>query len=102
MCTIKIECVLGPGKLNDGRLDTIYDSTRSSVIRKTLCLLIGAFCAFQKQKKQIIEKHCLLGKSNPFYFSYTFFFFTIPTYFLYELACIHLLVINQLYFLYFL
>jgi len=46
-------------------------------IRKTLCLLICALCAFcasHKQKKQIIEKHCLLGKSNPFYFSHTFFF----------------------------
>jgi hypothetical protein len=26
-----------------------------------------------KQKKQIVEKHSLLGKSNPFYFSHTFF-----------------------------
>jgi hypothetical protein len=42
-------------------------------IRKMLCLLICAFCASHKQKKQIIEKHCLLGKNNPFYFSHTFF-----------------------------
>jgi hypothetical protein len=66
-----------------------------------LCLLICAFCASHKQKKQIIEKHCLLGKNNPFYFSHTFFL-TITTYFLGELACMsHLLVINQLYFFYF-
>ena len=38
-------------------------------IRKTSYLLIRAFHAFSacgKQKKQIFEKHCLLGKSNPF------------------------------------
>jgi hypothetical protein len=40
-----------------------------------MCMLICASCAFcasHKQKKQIIEKHCLLGKSNPFCFSHAF------------------------------
>jgi hypothetical protein len=34
------------------------------------------FSAWGKQKKQILEKHHLLGKSNPLYFFCTFFSFS--------------------------
>ena len=67
-----------------------------------LSLLICAFCASHKQKKQIIESTACLEKAIPFTIHILFFFLTIIIYFLCELTCMsYLLVINQLYFLYF-
>jgi hypothetical protein len=65
-----------------------------------VCLFM-LFVLLTSKKKQIIKKHCLLGKVIPLTF-HILFFFDIYNLFMCELACMsHLLVINQLYFLYF-